>query len=79
MPIRGRIKQRSIGAGGGSTGSSMNLLHAQRRVTGDRSRDFVADALTGSPLATALSALDASMANVGLVVALVPGARLRRG
>lgn len=69
MPSRAMKKKQSSG---GSKGRG--VAHALLRRTKSSSGDVVANALTVSPFTTSLTSLEASLANVGLVVALAPDA-----
>ncbi|KAH8053520.1 voltage-gated potassium channel [Aureococcus anophagefferens] len=70
MPSRAMKKKQSSG---GSKGRG--VAHALLRRTKSSSGDVVANALTVSPFTTSLTSLEASLANVGLVVALAPDVR----
>ena len=68
MPSRAmKTKQQSSGGAKGR-----GVAHALLRRTKSSSGDVVANALTVSPFTTSLTSLEASLANVGLVVALAP-------
>ena len=70
MPSRAmKTKQSSVASKG------RGVAHALLRRTKSSSGDVVANALTVSPFTTSLTSLEASLANVGLVVALAPDVR----